>query len=82
MTDIWPALTTGTIFFIVGLACLFFPKKIQGYAISVYENGKGLAKINPFINWIRRPSYLISLRIIGILSLIAFGLLFYGLMSG
>lgn len=77
MTNTWPVLTTGIIFFIVGLFCLFFPKKIQDYAIRIYENGKGLAKFNPFINWIRKPSYLISLRIIGILSIMIFGLSIY-----
>ena len=77
MTNTWPALATGMIFFVVGLLCLFFPKKIQDYAIRIYENGMGLAKFNPFINWIRKPSYLISLRVIGVLSLLGFGLSIY-----
>ncbi len=81
MTNTWSVLTTGMIFFIVGLICIFFPKKIQDYAIRVYENGKGLAKFNPFINYIRKPSYLISLRIIGVLSLMTFGFLIYLLIT-
>jgi hypothetical protein len=49
---------TGLIFFIVSIGCLFFPHKLQEYTINVYSYGSGLAKFNPYIEFIRTPKYI------------------------
>jgi uncharacterized protein YjeT (DUF2065 family) len=68
---------TGLIFLLIGIVCMVFPQRIQQLAIRIYSGGKGLAKFNPFIEWIKTPKYIFSLRIIGIISLIIFGLMVY-----
>jgi len=75
-------LTTGVIFLAIGVICLFFPQKIQEYTINIYSDGKGLAKYNPFIEWIKTPQYIFSIRIAGILALLACGFVFYALLFG
>ena len=77
MKNILVVLITGLIFLLISMACLFFPEKIQGYTIDIYRNGKGLAKINPFIKWMNTSQYILSLRIIGILSFLVFCLSLY-----
>ena len=70
-------LITGLIFLSISIACLFFPEKIQVYTIDIYRNGKGLAKFNPFIEWVKTAKYILCLRIIGIFSFLAFCLSLY-----
>jgi hypothetical protein len=77
MIDQLPIILTGLLLFLTGLACLIFPKSIQSYTIRSNESAKGIAKFNPFIHWIKTPTYLITLRTIGALSLIASGLCGY-----
>ena len=73
-------LATGLIFLIIGIACLFFAQRIQEYTIDLYTHGKGLAKFNPFIEWVKTPKYLFSLRAVGLLALFVFGLSIYALL--
>lgn len=57
-------------FLAVGIAALWWPEKIQEYALSFYTNAKGLAKWNPFLKWMQTSSYIVSLRIIGVLAIL------------
>jgi hypothetical protein len=68
---------TGLIFFLIGILCILFPQWIQQIATRVYSDGKGLLKFNPLIEWIKTPKYILSLRVIGIISLSIFGLMIY-----
>lgn len=68
---------TGLIFFLISIICNVFPRRIQQFAIRIYSERKGLAKFNPLREWIKTPKYILSLRIIGIISLLIFVLLLY-----
>ena len=57
---------------IVGISCLFFPERIQRSALDRYNSYKGLAKFNPFIDWMKTDGYIISLRLGGIIAMVIF----------
>lgn len=58
-------------FLIAGVVALVWPERIQGWTLSFYEGARGLAKWNPLLDWMRTSSYIISLRIVGALSMVA-----------
>lgn len=59
------------IFFGVGVVALVWPERIQGWTLNFYEGAHGIARWNPFLDWMRTPSYIVSLRIVGALSVVA-----------
>lgn len=54
-----------------GAIALVWPDRIQAWTLSFYEGAHGLAKWNPLIDWMRTSSYVVSLRIVGALSIAA-----------
>jgi len=60
---------TGIIFLIIGTVCLVWPEKIQEFALK--WSAKGLRKYNPFLNSMKTRSYILELRISGILAIAA-----------
>ncbi len=62
-------LITVFIFLAIGVLFSFFPKTVQKYHVNAQT--KGLAKVNPFIGFIKSKEYLILLRMIGIVALFA-----------
>lgn len=54
------------VFLIVGVACLFWPQRIQDFALS----HEGLLLYNPFKSWMRTRYYLWSLRAAGLLAIL------------
>jgi hypothetical protein len=66
--------------FIVGILCLIWPEKVQEYALkcSIQEIGK----FNPFLSWMKTRSYLITVRIIGIVAVFAVALVVYIVFRG
>ena len=58
-------------FLTVGVIALVFPERIQNWTLTFYEEVHGLAKWNPLLEWMRTSSYVISLRIVGVLSIAA-----------
>lgn len=72
-----PALATGIIFLAIGIACLFWPEKIQQYGLSYYARHQGAAKFIPFLDWMKTDMYVLSLRIIGIGGIAVFILFIY-----
>ncbi len=68
-------IATGIIFLIIGIICLFWSEKIQEYVLKMSEHGTG--KFNPFIEWMKSKSYILSLRIIGVLGIIVFVVAFF-----
>lgn len=65
------------LFAVIGHVVLFHSEKIQKYYVGYYESNQNGAKLNPFLNWMKSPNYIMSLRIIGILCILAFVLLVY-----
>ena len=65
---------TGIIFLIIGAVCLFWPEKIQEFALK--WSAQGLGKYNPFLSWMKTRSYILALRIIGVMSIVVFLLAF------
>lgn len=61
--------------FIVGIICLVWPEKVQEYALK--WSSHGVVKFNPFLGWMKTRSYLITLRIIGMVAIIAVALAVY-----
>lgn len=55
---------------LVGLSGLFWPDKIQTYALE-HSRGRLHQKVNPFLPWMRTRQYIWSLRVIGLLSMAA-----------
>ena len=68
-------LVLGGIFLIIGFICLFWPEKVQELALKY--SVQGLGKFNPFIGWMKTRSYILALRVIGVLALGAFILVLF-----
>lgn len=62
-----------------GTLCLFWPHTVQQWAIVFLSKPPGIARWNPFLGWVRTPSYLIAVRFIGALSMTAAGLVAWAL---
>ena len=77
MTNNLAVIITGVIFLTVSIGCIFFPHKIQSYVINIYSRGSGLAKFNPFIEFMKGNGYIIALRVIGICAFLVFIFLIY-----
>lgn len=73
------ALATGLIFLAVGIICLFRPKKIQQYALDYYSKHRAFKKIIPFTGWLKTSSYILTLRMIGLMGIAGSILAFYAL---
>ena len=81
MDKIWIISSTGLIFFLISVGYLLFPKKIQSFGADIYSDGKAIAKINPLKEWMKSSSYIISLRLIGVMSLFVVFLMIYLLLN-
>lgn len=53
---------------VLGAACVFWPRKIQALYLSREEHS---ASWNPFLPWMRTESYILTLRLIGVVSVLA-----------
>lgn len=60
-------LATGGIFLCIGIVCMFWPEKIQSYALT-HQGPEFVEKLNPFATWMRTRSYVATLRIVGAMS--------------
>jgi len=60
----------GVVSLFVGLTCLLKPKKLQKDVLERHRVGKGLAKYNPFINFIRSPAYTFTVRFTGVVAMV------------
>ncbi len=58
-------------FFGLGVVALVWPERIQQWALNFYEGAHGIAKWNPLLDWMRTPSYIVFLRVVGVLSVVA-----------
>ena len=65
---------------LVGVACLFWPHSLQNYAVKNSTNR--LARINPFLDWMRTTQYIWSLRIVGFIAIAGGGLIIAVVTSG
>ena len=54
-----------------GVIALIWPKRIQTWALAYFNEGPGRAQWNPLRDWMRTSSYVVSLRIVGVLSIAA-----------
>jgi len=66
---------------IVGLLCLFWPEAVRTYAVKTSSN-RFAQQFNPFVDWMKTPGYIWSLRIIGALALCGVGLIATSLIRG
>jgi hypothetical protein len=55
-------------FLFVGFSALFWPERIQAYALK-HSNSRLHQKVNPFLTWMKTRQYVWSLRIIGVMSI-------------
>lgn len=51
---------------VVGVGLALWPKSIQAWILKRYESWSGLAAWNPFLPWMKTPSYGRFLRALGI----------------
>lgn len=59
-------------FLLGGVACFFFPDKIQTAALKYFARYPSAARLNPFLEWMKGHSYIISLRIVGFIGIAVF----------
>jgi len=66
------------VLFVVGIVCLLFPLKIQAYAIRNIDKGwtPRIALLN---NFVRSKSYLVNVRLVGVLALLASGFILWAI---
>lgn len=62
---------------LIGMVCLVWPSKIQQYALR----SPAASKFNPFFEWMKKPSYLVSLRLCGVLALLMATLIIWAAIS-
>lgn len=55
----------------VGVACTSSPEWIQKIALGFYSRHPGLARLNPFLTWMKSTSYVSTLRLVGLLCIAA-----------
>lgn len=59
----------GVLFFLfIGLSGLFWPERIQTYALK-HSTSHLHQKVNPFLGWMKTRQYIWSLRVIGMISM-------------
>jgi len=54
---------------VVAVACLIWPAAIQNYILRT-QSGSWTRRLNPFADWMKRPSYRAYLRFMGIFMLL------------
>jgi hypothetical protein len=54
---------------VVGVCFLLYPAKIRDYGVR-WESNSWAWRINPFKEWMKRPSYLTYLRFMGVFYLL------------
>jgi hypothetical protein len=66
---------------IIGIVATIWPEKVQSYALRYYERHTLQARLNVFLPWMRTHSYVMVVRLCG---LVALGMLvvILGLFSG
>lgn len=69
-------------FLAAGAIAIVWPERIQSWTLTFYEGAHGLAKWNPLLDWMRTSSYVVSLRIVGALSIAAGCLIVLALARG
>jgi hypothetical protein len=55
-------------FFVVGFSGLFWPDRIQTYALE-HSTNRLHQKVNPFLDWMKTRQYIWSLRVVGAISM-------------
>ena len=66
-------------FLVFGTICLFYPERIQQYALRYYAVHRTFAEFNPFLHWMKTRSYVLSLRFLGLLGIVGGLFGFYAL---
>lgn len=66
-------LVFGIVISLIGLVGLFLPLKIQKFALS----SPTVTRYNPFLEWMKKPAYILSLRFCGTLALVTSIFIFY-----
>ena len=69
MKDTWIPLVTGVLFLAIGVMCLFWPERIQQFSLDYYASHKAPAKLNPFLEWMKKRDFIIALRITGLMGI-------------
>ncbi len=76
------ALLAASSFLVPGIVCLFWPEKIQAFAVKYYEHHRYFGRVNPFLDWMKTGTYVVHLRIGGVLCICAAGLILFSMMRG
>lgn len=81
--DIEP-LILGIIFFVIGIAGLFFPERIRERILKCYNAHHFIAAINPGLSWMKRNSseHIRVLRVGGLIAIGASIFILYVLIYG
>lgn len=77
MSKLLPVVSLALVFFIVAIMCILFPYRIQSFVIDLYSKHPTLAKLNPFIDWMKSDGYIWSLRVVGVIAFLGFVALVY-----
>jgi len=70
------------IFLVLGVVCLFFPERIQTFTLSYHAEHEIVAKLNPLVNWMKGPNYVVSLRLVGMFAVVGFLVIVLALIKG
>jgi hypothetical protein len=70
-------LLLGFVLLACGIGVLVWPDKIQQRRVRSMDRHPTLDKLNPFSDWIRTPSFVVAVRVVGFVVLCFSFLLFY-----
>lgn len=54
----------------VGMIALFYPRKIQRWALTGYLQRPAMKKLNPFVDWMKTAGYIKMVRFFGVFCLL------------
>jgi len=83
LTEIGTRATIGSIlamliFWVAGVVLTFWPGRVQKYYVDFFDQHQNSARLVPFVEWIRTPSYVTCLRVVGVVCITVSAILTVG----
>lgn len=69
-------------FLMMALLCMNKTLQIRAWLLRLYDNVPAAKPWGPFFDWVKKPSFILTVRILGALSMLNFFMLVYAVMYG
>ena len=72
----------GVAYLLVGIVCLLMPERIRTFGLNLYARHSRDERLKHHMAWMRTPSYIRSLRLVGVIALMGFVLILFAAFRG